>query len=106
MGKWMRRILITLGVIVVVLAGAVYWLAMESGTPSSQFALDIKEVRRLADSMPGEKVREIHVEQVAAFSFPGTVVVAGDSWSGSPMPVFSYQLVFPASTAIIDTAMD
>jgi glyoxylase-like metal-dependent hydrolase (beta-lactamase superfamily II) len=106
MGKWTRRILITLGVLIVVGAGAYYWLIMESGTTSQTYALDIAQVRRLADSMPGDKPSDIRVEQIAAFSFQQTGVVAGDSWDRTPMPVFSYELVFPKSVAIVDTALD
>lgn len=106
MGKWTRRILITLAVLIVGGGAAYWWLVLQSGTPSQTYALDMAEVRRLADSMPGDKAGEIRVENVTGFSFPSTVVVAGDGWSNTPMPVFSYQLVFPHSTAIIDTALD
>lgn len=106
MGKWTRRILVTLAVLVVAGGAAYWWLVLESGTPSSAYAIDMAEIRRLADSMPGDKAREIHVENVTGFSFPATAVVAGDGWDNTPMPVFSYQLVFPQSTAIIDTALD
>ncbi len=54
---------------------------------------------------PGEKAREIRVENPTAFTFPSTAVVAGDGWAATPMPVFSYQLVFADNAAIIDTAM-
>jgi glyoxylase-like metal-dependent hydrolase (beta-lactamase superfamily II) len=105
MGKWARRVLIALGVIAVVGAGAYWWLIVESGAPSRSYAIDMSEVRRLADSMPGEKVREIHVEHIGDFAFPATAVVAGDGWDNAAMTVFSYELVFPRSTAIIDTAL-
>jgi len=105
MGKWTRRILITLGVIAVVGAGAYWWLILESGAPSRSYAIDMSEVRRLADSMPGDKAREIRVEHIGDFAFPATAVVAGDGWANSAMTVFSYELVFPNSTAIVDTAL-
>ena len=105
MGKWTRRVLITFGVIAVVGAGAYWWLILESGTPSRSYSIDMSEVRRLADSMPGDKAREIHVEHIGDFAFPATAVVAGDGWSASAMTLFSYELVFPKSTVIIDTAL-
>ncbi len=95
MGKWGRRILIALGVIAVVGAGAYWWLILESGEPSRAYAIDMSEVRRLADSMPGDKVQEIRAEHVSDFSFPATAVVAGDGWQPSAMELFSYELVFP-----------
>ncbi len=105
MGKWGRRILITLGVIAVVGAGAYWWLVLESGTPSRSYAIDMSAVRRLADSMPGDKAREVRAEHISDFSFPATAVVAGDGWQGSAMTAFSYEVVFPNSTAIVDTAL-
>jgi glyoxylase-like metal-dependent hydrolase (beta-lactamase superfamily II) len=106
MGKWAKRILIALGVIAVVLAGAYYWLAVESRVPEGgSYTIDIAELRRLASSMPGDKAQEIHVERVTTLGFPGAVLVAGDDWEERAMPVFTYQLVFPNQTAIIDTAI-
>lgn len=107
MGKWMRRILITLGVLAVLGGAAYYWLIVDSSAPSSgAYAVDMAEVRRLADSIPGDKVQEIHVEHVASFTFPATAMVAGDSWEQKDVPVQSYQLVFPDHTGIIDTGLD
>lgn len=105
MGNWLRRIAIALVIILAVAGGAYYWLILESGTPASTYAFDIAEVRRLADSMPGEKTREIRAEHVVNFSFPATAVVAGDGWTNTAMTAFSYQLVFPDKTVIIDTAL-
>jgi glyoxylase-like metal-dependent hydrolase (beta-lactamase superfamily II) len=105
MGKWTRRILIAIGVIAIGGAGAYWWLVLESGAPSHSYAIDMSEVRRLADTMPGEKVQEIRVEHIGDFAFPATAVVAGDGWDNSAMTVFSYELVFPKSTVIVDTAL-
>lgn len=105
MGKWTRRILIGLAVLAVIGGAAYYWLVLESGASSASYALDMAEVRRLADSLPGEKAREIHAEHVVNFAFPATAIVAGDGWDNSAMTVFSYELVFADKTAIIDTAM-
>jgi glyoxylase-like metal-dependent hydrolase (beta-lactamase superfamily II) len=63
-------------------------------------------VRRLAGSIPGDRPRAIHVEQIAVFEFQGIGIMAGDSWAKRTVPVYSYQLNFPDHTAIIDTAMD
>jgi glyoxylase-like metal-dependent hydrolase (beta-lactamase superfamily II) len=32
-------------------------------------------------------------------------VVAGDGWNGVPLPVFSYRLIYPDSTTIVDTGL-
>lgn len=108
MATWKRITLIVLAAIVIIGGGAYYWLIIESHVPSdAAFSIDMNEVRRLADKKPGDKTLAIHVERVAAFSFPATAIVAGDGWSMRDVPVFSYELVFPdGSTAIIDTALD
>jgi glyoxylase-like metal-dependent hydrolase (beta-lactamase superfamily II) len=107
MGKWLRRILITLGVLAVIGGAAYYWLVVDSSAPSSgSYSIDMAEVRRLAGSISGDKATEVRVEHVASFSFPATAAVAGDGWATLDVPVQSYQLVFPDHTAIIDTALD
>ncbi len=105
MNKWLRRFLIALGMLAVIGGGAYYWLILESGSPTSTYALDMKEVRRLADSLPGEKAAEIRVERIESGSFPATAVVAGDGWSPTPMTMFSYQLLIPGGSVVIDTGM-
>src|SRR5471030_2166975 len=106
MNKWLKRILIVLAVLLVLGGGAYYWLILESGTPSRAYTLDIKEIRRLADSLPGDKVLNIHDEHVAAFSFPANAVLAGDGWQAVPMTVFSYKINFAnGGSALIDTGV-
>lgn len=107
MGKWIRRALIALGLLAAIGGAAYYWLIVDSSAPSGgRYAIDMAEVRRLADLLPGDKAREVRVERVADFSFPATAAVAGDGWKTLPVPVQSYQLVFPGRTAIIDTALN
>lgn len=107
MPKWLRVVLSVLAVLIVVGGAAYYWLIVESSKPSdAAYALDMIEIRRMVGATPGDKPERIEVEKVAAFSFPATAVVAGDGWSPREMPVFSYRLVFPESSAIIDTALN
>ncbi len=106
MGKWTRRLLVALALLLVLGGGAYYWLILESGAPSGGYALDMTEIRRLADSLPGAKVSAIHDEHVAPFSFPGNVVLAGDGWKPVPLMVFAYKLMFAdGSSALIDTGL-
>jgi glyoxylase-like metal-dependent hydrolase (beta-lactamase superfamily II) len=89
------------------LACGYYWLFLESHVPGGGgFTIDMPLARRLASSLPGDKPRAIHVEQIAGFEFPGIGIMAGDSWAWRKVPVFSYQLIYPDHTAIIDTAID
>jgi glyoxylase-like metal-dependent hydrolase (beta-lactamase superfamily II) len=107
MGTWTRRILITLGVIAV-LAGIAYYVLLINGgsPPGPAFAIDMSEIRKLADSLPGDKASEVRVEEEGRGAFPGIFVIAGDSWQSLPMAFMSYQLVFPQSTVVIDTGFD
>jgi glyoxylase-like metal-dependent hydrolase (beta-lactamase superfamily II) len=105
MMKWLRRILIAFAVLLVLAGAAYYWLIDESGAAPASYAIDMKEIRRLADTMPGDKPREIRVEEIEHGTFPATAVVAGDGWSPTGMTMFSYQLVFPSRSIVIDTGM-
>ncbi len=106
MNKWLRRVAIGLIALLVIAGGAYYWLVVQSGTPSGTYTIDIAQVRRLADALPGDKPIEIRVEQLERGSFPAAAIVAGDGWAPSPMAMFSYQVVFPHSTTVIDSGFD
>ncbi len=98
---------IFLGVLLAVAGATYYWLIDESHVPSgARFALDIGTVRQLANSIPGAKPQQIRVEQLAVLRFPASAVVAGNGWSKSDITVFTYQLVYPDSTAIVDAGLD
>ena len=99
---WVLLALVAVGVL------AWWWLLVESheASPASH-AIDIAEVRRLADSQGGAKPRLVRVETVAHLSVPGAMVVAGDSWGQHvDLPVSSYELVYPDHLAIVDAALD
>jgi len=101
-----RKRLSILAAVVLVVAAAYYALVVHSPSSGRAFRLEISELRRLANSMPGPKAREIHVEQVFSIEFRRAMVEAGADWGISQMPVLSYQLVFPEGTLIIDSTMD
>ena len=103
---WLRRILITLGVLLVLAGVAYYWLLVESHIPGdASYTLDIERVCAALATVPGDKPGSIEVEQVGVFTFPATGVVAGDGWNGVPLPVFCYRLIYPDSTIIVDTGL-
>ena len=92
---------------IVVLVGLYWWCAVDSRMPAdANFPLDLGLVRQLADSVPGDKPTQVRYESVAAFRFPGAMIVAGDPWAWSPMPVYAYQVVYADHTAMIDAALD
>ena len=105
--RWLRWIGYGLLALVVVSIPAYWWLLVESHTaPPAGYAIDIATVRRLADSVAGEKPRLIRVETVAHLSAPRTIVVAGDGWQSIDLPVSSYELVYGDHVAIVDAALD
>ncbi len=106
MRPWLRRTLIVLAVLLVLAGAAYYWLIVESHMPGdASFALDIDRVRAAAAEIPGDKPASIELEEVALFTFPATGVVAGDGWQGTPLPVYSYRLIYPDSSIVVDTGM-
>ena len=104
MGPWPRRatklaVLMTLG------AAAYYALVLHSPRPAQPFALDLPRIRALAESLPGDKPSAVRYEEVLALRFVEAMLMAGDPWKRTDMPVYSYQLVFPDRTIIVDTAL-
>jgi glyoxylase-like metal-dependent hydrolase (beta-lactamase superfamily II) len=107
MRPWVRNILLAVGALLVIVGVAYYWFIAESHVPGdAEYALDIGEVRRLAGAAPGDKPIAIEVERVALFKFPATAVVAGDGWKPTELPVYSYRVVYPQTSVIIDTALN
>ena len=107
MPKWLRTVFAVLAVLLVVLGAGYYWFVVESSMPKdANYAFDIREVRRMVAAVPGDKPEKIEVERIGSFSFPATAIVAGDGWAQRDMPVFSYRLIYPEQTVIVDTALN
>ncbi len=105
LGPRRRRWLTILLVLIAVGVPAHYALVLHSPEATGDFALDIARIRALADSIPGDPPSAVRYEEVLALGFTEAMVMAGDPWKVTPMPVYSYQLVFPAQTIIVDTAL-
>jgi glyoxylase-like metal-dependent hydrolase (beta-lactamase superfamily II) len=105
MNRWVRNTLIGACVLFVIVAAAYYWFVVENHAPSgTKYALDIGEIRRLAGTVPGDKPVAVEAERIALITPPAAIVVAGDDWKPTDVPVFSYRVVYPQTSAIIDTA--
>ena len=102
----MKKLLWTLIALLVVGVPGCYVLAYQQPSEVKDFPLDLAKVRELANSLPGEKPAEVRYENVMALSFTESMIMAGEPWQKSLMPVYSYQLVYPDSTLIVDTALD
>src|SRR5581483_11749554 len=85
--RW-PKVLAVFGVVLLALYG---WLFVQSPSAKGDWALALAEVRRLAQSIHGEKPARIRFEEVATFAFPNAFVRTGDGWGLHPMAVYSYQ---------------
>lgn len=101
-----RKLWLALVAFAVIIGGAYYWLFLESPPLEGKFEIDIKEVRRLATAVDGQRPREIRYEHVMDFKAPDAATVTGDSWKQSTLWGVAYQIVYPDHTAILDTAMN
>jgi glyoxylase-like metal-dependent hydrolase (beta-lactamase superfamily II) len=62
--KWVAYLLLAL---IGLGTPAYWWLTLESHKPNGTYAIDITEVRRLAESLPGEKPQSVRVETPGTF---------------------------------------
>lgn len=105
--KWLKRAGYVLLALIVASIPAYWWLLGESHRASpGAYAIDLAEIRRLADAQPGAKPQAVRVETVAHLGAPATFVVAGDGWQSLDLPVSAYELVWPDHVAVVDTAFD
>lgn len=105
MNRWLRWLMWTLVAVATLGAVAYYPLVRHSPQPDAPFPLDLAAVRALANAVPGERPVVIRYEEVMALRFVEAMLMAGDPWKETPMPVYAYQLVFPDRTIILDTAL-
>ena len=61
-------------------------------------------MRAKADELPGGKATDVRVETVATTSRPAVLSVGGDGFNNVAMGAFSYQVILPTDTIIIDSA--
>lgn len=107
----MRRVLWSLTKLFILLGFFVLsyvYLVLDATVPvDARFALDVTELRRLAAQPAGERPQSIQLEHVGSFVFAQAMIVPGDPWKGTPVPVYAYQLSYPnGRSIIIDAAMD
>jgi glyoxylase-like metal-dependent hydrolase (beta-lactamase superfamily II) len=105
--RWLRVLLGSVVVLLVVVGGA--WLhltAREAVPPHSDYVLDLGELRKLADSLPGSKPEAVATELVAEATLPRAAVFAGESFTPHPMVHQVFQLRWAdGSFVLIDTGM-
>ncbi len=82
-----------------------YWLFVDTHMPSGSYTVDMSEVRKLSDTIAGDKPVEVRVERVTSFRFPMTAAVAGAGWNEVEVPVYSYQIAYPDRAVVIDAGV-
>jgi glyoxylase-like metal-dependent hydrolase (beta-lactamase superfamily II) len=104
----MKKVILGILALLLVALGIIYFtLVAATSTPEGcSYTLDMKELRALAASMPGDKPSEVRVEDVSGTHVPLAVAVAGSSWDKLSFRAYAYQVVYPDKTVIVDTAMD
>lgn len=105
MARWFRITLTVVVLLLVAAGGAYYWFLGDGDPPGTlpAYSFDIAAVRAKADELPGGKASDIRVETVATFSFPAVASVGGDGFNTVPMAAFSYQILLPTDTIVVDS---
>ena len=106
MGKLFSRLLKALVFLLILAVVGYYPLVKHSPSPGeTPYVIDIEKIRALSKSQPGVLPYEIRVEKVAEFEFAEAMVMAGEPWQGTAIPIYSYKLIIPGSSIIVDTAV-
>ena len=103
---WLRWLIYFVIGLAVVAAGAYYWLFIDARVPAGNYSIDIAEVRKLADAVPGDKPTEIRAEHLFSFTFPHAAMVTGTGWEDMDVPVYSYQVAYADRAVVVDTGVD
>ncbi len=106
--RWFRIGLVVLLVAGVVGYGAWRWLTAREPVPAtSDYALDLDEIRRLAGPTPGDRPLRVNHVQVGVGALPRGAIFAGEPMGVSqPMSHGAYQVVFADGFGMIDSALD
>jgi glyoxylase-like metal-dependent hydrolase (beta-lactamase superfamily II) len=106
MAGWLRNTLIAVVVLLLVGGAAWYWYLGDGSPPGNlePYSFDIAAVRAKADELPGGKATDIRVETVATANQLALFSVGGDGFNTVPMGAFSYQVILPTDTIVIDSA--
>lgn len=103
-----KRLNLFLLALVVLIGGPSYWLLVDN-RPGDVAAkpVTIAQLRRLAETMPGQAPTAVEMELVAFRRLPGTLFVAGSGLKRKLVGVMSFRLPMPgAGPLVIDSGLD
>ena len=105
MARWVRIVVVLFVVLAARRRLRYYWYVGDGNPPATlaTYDLDIAKVRAAAEELPGGKASDIRVEKVAT-QLSAVAAVGGDALYIKPMAAFSYQVILPTDTIVIDSA--
>lgn len=104
----MRRRTWILILIALAVAVPYYWLLIDNSAPAHAGPapkLDIDELRRMANAMPGAKPVAVRYEIVATRLEPGALLVAGGGLKRQAIGAIVFMLKSPSGDTVIDSGM-
>jgi glyoxylase-like metal-dependent hydrolase (beta-lactamase superfamily II) len=106
--KLLKRIGIAIGILVALCGiGLVYLLGSGPVPETTDYVLDVAQLRTLADGQSGERPIEIRMENIASAELPRALIMAGEDFTPVEMPRPVFQILYPdGSYVLIDTAYD
>lgn len=89
--------------VIVLVAVPYYWLLLDTGPGRiAPTPIDVPALRRLADSMPGQRPVSIEYAPVAVRRMAGTVLVAGGGLRTDLVGKIAFRLVTPGGDTVLD----
>ena len=103
-----RIVFAVLMVVALVAIGAYFYLTAREAVPeTSSYALDLSEIRRLADSLPGPKPLRVNSELVAEAALPKGAIFAGESLRTDHRMVHPvFQIAYADRFLLLDSGFD
>lgn len=104
----MRNWLIGLFAVLLILAGAAWWLVFDGRAPArAEGQFDLGAYRALiADDAPETLANTVRVEIIGASEAPSFAALAGDFQGDRTFVYAAFQLIGPAGAVVIDAAVD
>lgn len=103
---WLKRILQGLAILVLALVLFLAFALRPYSIPEkSLYSFSLEQIRKMALSQKGDLPTEIRTISGFSFKFPGAIVGTGWELRGVPMEGWTFQIVYPKTTVIVDAAM-